>query len=295
MAKRKTVLKAHLNFIPCTPRSLPESELHAAALSAIAHNPANRPAGSHPPQRIGVLTQKYWGPKGVDLAVAFMETTNQILADRIIGHMNAWQTEAGANVKFRYTAQKGSAQVRISRGSGGYWSYLGTDITHVPMGEQTMNLQGFVMSTPESEYKRVVRHETGHTLGFPHEHTRQDIVSLLDVSRTLAYFKRTQGWSDQEIRDQVLTAIEESSLIDPTRADGVSIMCYQLPGSITKSGQPIPGGLDLDDLDKQYAVKMYPLSTQPPPPPPPTSGVWSFTIGVTVDKVTGKVVLSQAT
>ena len=59
---------------------------------------------------------------------------------------------------------------RISRGSEGYWSYLGTDIRLIPRNRPTMNLQGFTMNTSESEYKRVVRHETGHTLGFPHEH-----------------------------------------------------------------------------------------------------------------------------
>jgi hypothetical protein len=59
---------------------------------------------------------------------------------------------------------------QISRGSEGYWSYLGTDIRLIPWNRPTMNLQGFTMNTSESEYKRVVRHETGHTLGFPHEH-----------------------------------------------------------------------------------------------------------------------------
>lgn len=286
MAKAKRGVR---RFIPCSTKELPEHKRYAAAVTAIEENPANRPAGVHPPEMIGALTQKYWGASGVDLAVAFMETTAQALADRIVSHMNAWRTEGNGNVRFRFTAQKGSAQVRISRGSGGYWSYLGTDITHVPMGQQTMNLQGFTMSTPESEYKRVVRHETGHTLGFPHEHTRQAIVALLDPNKTVAYFERTQGWSEQEIYDQVLTPIEESSLINPTRADGVSIMCYQLPGSITKNGQPIPGGTDLDDLDKTYCASLYPLASAPPPPPP---GVWSF--GITVDKVSGKPTITQA-
>ena len=55
----------------------------------------------------------------------------------------------------------------------GYWSYLGTDVLHIPVDQQTMNLQGFTERTPESEYRRVVRHETGHTMGFPHEHMRR--------------------------------------------------------------------------------------------------------------------------
>ena len=63
--------------------------------------------------------------------------------------------------------------MRISRGGGGYWSYLGTDVLLIPKNRQTINVQGFTMNTPESEYRRVVRHETGHSLGFPHEHMRE--------------------------------------------------------------------------------------------------------------------------
>lgn len=50
-------------------------------------------------------------------------------------------------------------------------------------------LQGFSMTTPESEYKRVVRHETGHTLGFPHEHLRQEIVNDIDPDKAITYFR----------------------------------------------------------------------------------------------------------
>ena len=54
---------------------------------------------------------------------------------------------------------------RIDSGDqSGYWSYLGTDILSIAAGEPTMNLQEFSMDTPESEFHRVVRHETGHAL-----------------------------------------------------------------------------------------------------------------------------------
>lgn len=45
--------------------------------------------------------------------------------------------------------------VRVSLVGDGYWSYLGTDVLLIPDGMPTMNLQGFSMSTPESEYKCV--------------------------------------------------------------------------------------------------------------------------------------------
>jgi len=114
------------------------------------------------------------------------------------------------------------------------------------------------MGTPESEFHRVVRHETGHTLGFPHEHMRRQLVKLIDAKKAIAYFKATQGWSAIEVRQQVLTPIEESSLWGTAHADPKSIMCYQIPGAITKDGQPIVGGLDIDALDYTFAAKVYP-------------------------------------
>src|SRR5262245_23146884 len=165
------------------------------------------------PQFLGCMTTKYWGAKGVDLTVAFLDNPGDALANRIVEHMMAWSTKAGANVRFRRSTV--SPQVRIARASGGYWSYIGTDIKMIPASQQTMNLQGFTMSTPESEFIRVVRHETGHTLGFPHEHTREAIVSQLDAQKTIQYFGRTQGWSPQQVRQQILTPIPESALLDP--------------------------------------------------------------------------------
>jgi hypothetical protein len=120
-----------------------------------------------------------------------------------------------------------------------------------------MNLEAFTMNTRESEFHRVVRHETGHTLGFPHEHMRKALVDKLDVQKTIAYFEETQGWSEDEVRAQVLTPIEESTLLGTT-PDPRSIMCYQIPGNITVDGKPIIGGTDIDASDYKFAASIYP-------------------------------------
>ena len=114
------------------------------------------------------------------------------------------------------------------------------------------------MTTPESEYHRVVRHETGHTMGFPHEHMRRELVAKIDPEKAIKYFKDTQGWSREEVEQQVLTPIEESSLLGTAHADPKSIMCYQIPGIITKDGKPIIGGLDIDKSDYAFVGKIYP-------------------------------------
>jgi hypothetical protein len=114
------------------------------------------------------------------------------------------------------------------------------------------------MQTPESEYRRVVRHETGHTIGCPHEHMRRALVSKIDPDKAIAYFRRTQGWTPDEIRAQVLTPIEEAKLLGTAFADEHSIMCYQIPGEITKNGKPIAGGSDIDEADFAFMAGVYP-------------------------------------
>jgi hypothetical protein len=252
----------------CTPKVLPARLVVKAATTATDINPVNAPLVGPladvpgdlsvlPPEHIAVLTSKYWGPKPRQLTVSFMESTPADLRTRIIAHMNAW-TKTGC-ISFAET--HGVGQVRISRGSGGYWSYLGTDILLIPKNRPTMNLQGFSMSTPESEYHRVVRHETGHTLGFPHEHMRKALVARIDPEKAYEYFRRTQGWDKKTVDQQVLTPLDEKSLMS-TPADQTSIMCYQLPGSITRDGKPIVGGLDIDKTDYAFAGKIYPKHAQ---------------------------------
>lgn len=105
-----------------------------------------------------------------------------------------------------------------------------------------------------------------HNCGFPHEHMRGELVARLDVQKTLAYFARYQGWNAQTTRQQVLTPLSEASIRGTPNADQDSIMCYRLPGSITTDGQPIRGGNDIDDLDAQWASKLYPKAVEPVEP-----------------------------
>src|SRR5215208_879949 len=253
----------------CLPRMLPGDLWVPAAHTAAEINPINRPPIERFPlvdeeytiteQHLAVLTTKFWQTAGVRLTVGFLDNPPADLRARILLHMNAWSKTA--NVQF---VESGTApQVRIARrdsppARAGFWSNLGTDIRHMVADQPTMNLQGFTMNTHESEFHRVVRHETGHTLGFPHEHLRRELVDRIDPAKAIAFFGAIQGWSPQMVRQQVLTPIEESSLFATTHADPNSIMCYQVPGNVTKDGKPIVGGTDIDDLDFQFAALIYP-------------------------------------
>jgi Astacin (Peptidase family M12A) len=248
----------------CAPKALPDRLAIAAAQTAMKINPVNGPAFSAMPDaamgldvtnplRIAVMVSKYWGPTPRQLTVSFMESTPADLRARLLTHMNEW-AKSGC---ISFVETQGVGQVRISREGGGYWSYLGTDILHIPQDRQTMNLEAFTMDTPESEYRRVVRHETGHTLGFPHEHMRQELIALIDPNKAYEYFQQTQGWDRAMVDAQVLTPLDQKSIMG-TPPDQTSIMCYQLPGSITINGNPIVGGLDINATDAAFDAQIYP-------------------------------------
>lgn len=243
----------------CRIMTLPTRLWEKAAELAVRIYPVNAPLQELPvdgmpvdsPLRITINSTKYWGPQPKQLSVSFMETTPADLRGRIVSHLNAWNT----GISFAETSETGD--VRISRGPGGYYSYLGTDIKFIPENRQTMNLQGFTMNTPESEYRRVVRHEAGHTLGFPHEHMRKALVDRIEPAKAYAYFLRTQGWDKTMVDQQVLTPLGGNSIMG-TEPDQDSIMCYQLPGEITYNGEPIRGGRDINATDFAFAELIYP-------------------------------------
>jgi hypothetical protein len=249
--------------ITCTPKALPARLQKTAADLARRVNPANAPLigasaglfGGAPldPMQISVLTSKFWGPTPRRLTVSFMDAPSVALRNRILSHMNAWSARIG--ISFAFT--QGVGQVRISLVPDGHWSYLGTDVLLIPTNRATMNLQGFSLNTSEAEYKRVVRHETGHTLGCPHEHMRKAIVDRIDRDKAYTYFWQTQRWDEATVDQQVLTPLGEASIMG-TPADQTSIMSYQLPGSIMKNGQAVSGGADINATDYAFMATLYP-------------------------------------
>lgn len=209
------------------------------------------------PAAIAVMTTRYWQTKRVHLTVGFLDNPPADLRARILSHMNAWSKTT--DVAFVETAT--DPQVRIARASGqdgGYWSWLGTEILEIDPDQPTMNLEGFTMKTADAEFYRVVRHETGHTLGCPHEHMRKEIVDGIDRQKAIEYFQSVDGWSPEMTEYQVLTPLEDSLLFKTLNPDPNSIMCYQLPGSIMKDKKPVLGGADIDASDYAFMSTIYP-------------------------------------
>jgi CHAT domain len=258
-----------VSVILCRPKSLPLDKLDAAARRAVEINPDNAierrrvartPAGRRGgPRRIAVVVARKWPARGVRLSVSFMDNAPRALRSRILLHMNAW----GASANVVFTETEGTGEVRIARldsppDMAGYWSYIGTEILDIDEDEPTLNLEGFTARTSEAEFRRVVRHEAGHTLGFDHEHMRSDIVRRIDRARAIAYFDRTNGWTPEEVEEQVLTPLAKKSIMGTAESDPLSIMCYQLPASIMKDRQPVKGGADINAKDAAFAASLYP-------------------------------------
>lgn len=247
----------------CSIKLLPPRLRVQAAETAIRKNPANgigfatlngaAAALGIDQMSITLMVPKYWGREQRQLTVSFIEQPETELREKILSHMNAWSTRCGVS----FIETRGVGQVRVSLEGEGYWSYLGTDILHIPEDRPTMNLQDFSLSMPDSEYRRVVRHEAGHTLGFNHEHMREELVDRIDPDKAYDYFLRTQGWNKRMVDQQVLTPLDQANIMG-TAADQTSIMCYQLPGEITKDGEPITGGADINETDFGFAARIYP-------------------------------------
>jgi len=258
-----------MSIIVCRPKSLPIEKFAIAERRALEINPDNAaerrtvarsPVGRRGgPRRIAVVIARKWPKKGVRLSVSFMDNPPSALRSRILQHMNAWGEQA--NVLFSET--QGVGQVRIARldspeDMAGYWSYIGTEILDADEDEPTLNLEGFTTRVSDAEFRRVVRHEAGHTLGFDHEHSRSDIVNRIDRKKAFAYFDRTEGWSPEEVEEQVLTPLAKKSIMGTRESDPLSIMCYQLPAAIMKDRKAVPGGTDINANDFAFAKSLYP-------------------------------------
>ena len=238
--------------------------LYDAAAIAEQESPLNRPShqmlarvlppGGPLTEFIAVLTTKYWRTTGVRLGVGFLDNPSSALRARILAHMNAW----GQRANVRFIESTNDPVVRITRDQPGHWCYIGTDALLIDQDQPTMNLAGFTSNTPDREFCRVVRHQTGHALGCPHELMRAETIAQIHEQKAIAFFASTQGWTEAQVRAQILTPLPASSLWASISPGRQSIMTYQIPGAVTKSGVAIPGGLDIDQLDHEFLGKVYP-------------------------------------
>jgi hypothetical protein len=228
----------------------------------------------HEADGLAMLRGSYW-PLGYAVKVAFLGGSTET-QDRVMAHARRWSQYGELDfVAVAAARTSGAFDVLVGFDQQGYWSMIGTGSRQVAgQGQQTLNLQGFDSRLmPESEWTRVVVHEFGHACGNLHEQQRPEVVAMLDARAVIAEFERTQGWSAQEIRDQILTPFDPSTVDETPTPDLLSIMMYSFDASLTLDHRPIVGGSDITDADKILFSKVYPgrwtPGTTPTPVPPP--------------------------
>lgn len=235
-----------------------------ACVAKVATGPA---VGSHAlaampaRERAALVTSARW-PNGSTIRVRFLPGVSKALHDELLKAAAEWMTHA--NVKFVEVASAPS-DVRVSADpGGGSWSYIGTGVRSVPETEATLNL-GWA-----DDYGRSL-HELGHTLGLIHEHQNPQAKIPWNVPAVLAYYMATQGWSYQEIIEQVLKVDNEP--LTNGGYDRVSIMEYPIPAAlVTDPSFAVGWNTSLSTHDVQFIGQVYPFPAPVKPPVAPPTG-----------------------
>ena len=90
-------------------------------------------------------------------------------------------------------------------------------------------------------------------------------MKLIDEAKAIANFGETQGWSPDEVRAQMLTPTEQSSLLG-TKGRFPFDHLLSDSGLIDQNGKPIVGGVDIDKKDYAFAATVYPKEVAKPNP-----------------------------
>lgn len=137
--------------------------------------------------------------------------------------------------------------------NGGHWSYLGVDCSTINERNKTMNI-ALNKNSPRSEWKRVAIHEIFHALGFEHSQQNPEQNIPWDEKKVIDYYKRTQGWSEREIRHQVLGTHNPYGTYN-NGYDKDSIMHYPIPNFLTKGDYQV--GWNKEPSEKDLSMLHY--------------------------------------
>lgn len=206
-------------------------------------------------QGVAALRTKMW-TVGQVLRVKFMDSLSNTLRLRIEKAAREWELYANVRLQF---VRRGKAEIRIGLNPReGSWSYMGRDALYLDSLSKTMNFGWFTDRTPDYEIRRTTLHEFGHALGLIHEHQNPLQNIQWDVEKVYAYYAQTQGWSRQDV-DQNLFRKYSSSQTQFCRYDPLSIMHYSVPKQLTLDGFEVRWNFQLSVEDKSFIGRMYPF------------------------------------
>jgi len=107
-------------------------------------------------------------------------------------------------------------------------------------------------------------HEIGHAIGLEHEHQHPHCLLVWDENAVLEDYMSSQGWSPEEVRQQVLDRLDPRRVpYTGTKWDAMSIMHYPFDARLIKSPTEyarngIPYNSEISKLDRECVLKLYP-------------------------------------
>jgi len=221
--------------------------------------PGISPSSLPDPLSMALLTGKMW-KSGRTLRVRFLDGLD-LVKNKVEQMVHLW--EAYANIKFVFGADP-EAEIRVSFvHDPGSWSYLGTDALVIPKEEPTVNFGWLQSNTPDAEYRRVVVHEFGHTLGCIHEHQSPPASIPWNKPAVYNYFAAAPNFWPPAKVDANLFYKYDSSITQFTAFDPLSIMVYPIPKEFTDGVFEVKMSDDLSDTDKAFIAIMYPQQPKP--------------------------------
>ena len=186
------------------------------------------------------------------LKVRFLEG-DPVVREKVRKIATEWTQHSGVRLVF---GDFPDADIRITFQPTGSWSYVGSCQYDLKPNQATMNFGWLFPETPDIEYRRVVLHEFGHSLGLVQEHQHPKGKIPWDEKAVFAYY-RQQGWNETKTRQNVLEKYSEGET-NFTEYDRTSIMQYPIPRELLATGGFEVGlNSDLSELDKKFVMEQY--------------------------------------
>lgn len=194
-----------------------------------------------------------WG-KNI-LKVFFIDIYDSNTIEKTLNIANEWSKYA--NIKFILTTSIFDSDIRVSfRERRGYLSLIGNSANdQMYQGKATIWLQN-LDTRPENEFRRVVLHEFGHSIGLEHELQSPIANVLWDSVAVYKYYDSIYHWEKEMVDDNVFRKINTKEF---TKFDPNSIMIYAVPDFLTKNHVAISWPNKLSLLDKMTIKKYYPF------------------------------------
>ncbi len=190
---------------------------------------------------------------GSHITIKFLDG-DAYLQEKVKKYATEWTKYANINFDF---IPFGTADIRISFRYSGSWSYVAKDALWArDQNTPTMNYGWFNHNTSEDEFKRVILHEFGHTLGLHHEHQHPKNNIIWNQAAVYEYYGR-MGWTRSKITEQVINKYNSGST-NYGQYDPLSIMHYHIDKSLASNSQAVHSNIELSANDKEYIAKLYP-------------------------------------